>query len=196
MNALLDGFLDYVNAYLLPWGPAGLFILSFIEAIFFPIPPDAMLIPLVLLDPANGLFYGLVATISSVAGAVVGYYIGLKGGRPILKRFVSESKLKKVEYFYEKYGVLAVGIAAFTPIPFKVFTITAGLFRLKNFLGYIVASMIGRAARFLPESYLIMLYGNQILEYFFSQFELFTIILGIILIVMYIFLKYFNQKPK
>ncbi len=191
---MLGEFLDYVNTYFLPWGPIGLFILSFIEAIFFPIPPDVLLIPLVLLDPANGLFYGLLATISSVAGAVVGYYLGLKGGRPILSRFVSESKLKKVENFYQKYGVLAVGIAAFTPIPFKVFTITAGIFKLRNFFGYIIASMVGRAARFMPESFIIMLYGNKMLEHFLSRFEVFTIILGIIFVIGYIFYRCFSRN--
>lgn len=193
MNGILDEFLDNISTHFLPYGSIGLFILSFIEAIFFPIPPDVLLIPLVLLDPANGIFYGLLATSSSTAGAIVGYYVGLKVGRPILKRFVSESKIRKVEYFYQKYGVFAVGIAAFTPIPFKVFTITAGIFRLRNFLGYITASIFGRAARFVSESFIIMLYGNQMIEYFFSKFEIFTIILAMLLVTVYLSYKHLRK---
>ncbi len=194
MNGIVEELLRLAEVYFLPWGPAGLFVVSFIEAIFFPVPPDVLLIPLVILDPKNGLLYGVIATVSSVAGAVVGYYVGLKGGRPALRRLIGESSLNRVDSFYQRYGVMAVGLAALTPIPFKVFTVTAGIFRLRDLRGFIVASLIGRAARFIPEAALLMIYGRAILDYLVSQFELFTILLGAIFIAVYGLYRYFSRR--
>ncbi|MEM2079924.1 MAG: YqaA family protein [Nitrososphaerota archaeon] len=194
MSSIVEEFLKLADAYFMPWGPFGLFIVAFIEAVFFPVPPDVVLIPLVLLDQKNGLFYGVLTTLSSVLGALVGYYVGLRGGRPVLKRLVGDKNMERVEAFYQKYGVLAVGLAAFTPIPFKVFTLTAGIFRLRDMRGYILASTAGRAARFIPESLLLMLYGRTILDYLVSQFELFTIIAAAIFIAGYVLYRYFSRR--
>lgn len=194
MSSVVEDLLRFADLYIMPWGPFGLFIVSFIEAIFFPVPPDVVLMPMVLVDPKNGLFYGLLTTLSSVIGAVVGYYVGLRGGRPILKRLVGDKYLERVEDFYQRYGVLAVGLAAFTPIPFKVFTITAGIFRLRDMRGFVLASLAGRAARFIPESVLLMLYGRAILEYLVSQFELFTIIAATVFIAGYVLYRYFSRR--
>lgn len=194
MSTILEDLLRFADVYFMPWGPFGLFIVSFIEAIFFPIPPDVVLIPLVLLDPKNGLFYGVLTTLSSVLGALVGYHVGLKGGRPILKRLVGDNNMERVEAFYQRYGVLAVGLAAFTPIPFKVFTLTAGIFKLRDMRGYILASLAGRAARFIPESLLLMLYGRAILEYLVSQFELFTMMAAAVFIAGYVLYRYFSRR--
>lgn len=194
MSSIVEDLLEFADVYFMPWGPFGLFIVSFIEAIFFPVPPDVLLIPLVLLDPKNGLFYGFLTTLSSVLGALIGYQVGLRGGRPILKRLVGDKNMERVEVFYQRYGVLAVGLAAFTPIPFKVFTITAGIFRLRDMRGYILASTAGRAARFIPESLLLMMYGREILEYLVSQFELFTIIIAVGFVSGYALYRYFRRR--
>lgn len=194
MNGIVEELLRLAEVYFLPWGPVGLFVVSFIEAIFFPVPPDVVLIPLVILEPKNGLLYGVIATASSVAGAVVGYYIGLKGGRPVLRRIIPESSLDKVDSFYQRYGVMAVGLAALTPIPFKVFTVTAGIFRMRDLRGFIIASLIGRAARFIPEAALLMIYGRAILDYLVSQFELFTIILGALFLAGYGLYRYLSRR--
>jgi membrane protein YqaA with SNARE-associated domain len=194
MSSIVEGLLGLADEYFLPWGPLGLMVVSFIEAIFFPIPPDVLLIPLVLLDPKNGLLYGALTTLTSVAGAVVGYYVGLRGGRPLMKRFIGDKNLGRVEAFYQRYGVLTVGLAAFTPIPFKVFTLTAGIFRLRDMRGYVLASLAGRAARFVPESLLLMLYGRSILEYLVSQFEFFTITAAAVFLAGYSLYKYLSRR--
>ncbi len=194
MSSIVEDLLGLADEYFLPWGPFGLLVVSFIEAIFFPVPPDVVLIPLVLLDPKNGLLYGALTTLTSVAGAVVGYYVGLRGGRPLMKRFVGDKNLVRVEAFYQRYGVLAVGLAAFTPIPFKVFTLTAGIFRLRDMRGYVLASLAGRAARFVPESLLLMLYGRSILEYLASQFEFFTIMAAAVFLAGYLMYKYLSRR--
>lgn len=120
----------------LPYGELGLFAVAFMESSFFPVPPDLLLIPLVLLSPERGLWYAFITTLGSVLGALLGYYIGIKGGRPILIKIAGVKKTESVEKYFKKYGDWAIGIAAFTPIPYKVFTIAAGVFRhaLRNLI--------------------------------------------------------------
>src|SRR5690606_27734878 len=110
--------------------PASLFWLSFVESIFFPIPPDVVLLPLSALRPDGAPLYGLLATVGSVSGAAIGYAFGLWGGRPLLQRFVSGERIHQVETLFQRYDGWAIGIAGFTPIPYKVFTLAAGVFRL------------------------------------------------------------------
>lgn len=178
MSSFLDSLLEWARLYLVPLGVPGLVLTAFMESSFFPIPPDAILIPLALLDPGNAVLYGLVTTISSTAGALLGYWIGLKGGRPILLKLAGEKSVKKAEEFFNKYGAWAVGIAAFTPIPYKVFTIASGVFMLKNLKAFIVASLLGRGGRFMTEATLIMLFGEEILSFLSAHFELLTIMIG------------------
>ncbi|MEM3952377.1 MAG: VTT domain-containing protein, partial [Nitrososphaerota archaeon] len=109
--------LDLLVSYFSSLGFTGLVIISFLEAFIFPIPPDVFLIPLVLVDPANSLLYGFSATLSSSFGALVGYVIGLKLGRPIAEKLLKPSSIMKAEQVYRKYGLIAVFVAAFSPIP-------------------------------------------------------------------------------
>ncbi|MCD6359386.1 MAG: DedA family protein, partial [Armatimonadetes bacterium] len=89
--------LEWARQNLIPLGVPGLIAVAFAESSFFPIPPDVILIPLALLDPKNAIFYGLLTTISSAFGALFGYWIGLRGGRPILKKIASEGSIRKAE---------------------------------------------------------------------------------------------------
>ena len=178
MGDLLDFLLEWARLHLVPLGIPGLIVTAFTESSFFPIPPDAILIPLVLLNPRNAVLYGLVATVSSTAGALLGYWIGLKGGRPILLKLTGEKSVKKAEELFNRYGAWAVGIAAFTPIPYKVFTIASGVFMLRNLKAFILASILGRGGRFMAEAVLIMLFGEEILSFLSAHFELITILVG------------------
>ncbi len=163
-SQLMEWALGFAKNHLLHYGPLGLAILSFSEAIFFPVPPDVLLIPLTLLDPRNGLLYGLITVAFSVAGGLVGYYLGRSLGRPLLIRLVGERRVGPLEAHFQRYGALAVGLAAFTPLPYKAFTVGAGALGLRDVKGFIIASLIGRAGRFIPEAVLLSLYGEQILE--------------------------------
>jgi len=178
LSGLLDFLLEWARLHLVPLGIPGLVLTAFTESSFFPIPPDVILIPLALLDPRNAVLYGLVATVSSTAGALLGYWIGLKGGRPILLKLAGERSMKKAEEFFNRYGAWAVGIAAFTPIPYKVFTIASGVFMLRNLKAFILASILGRGGRFMAEAVLIMLFGEEILSFLSAHFELITILVG------------------
>jgi len=187
---LSESFIDiavrWAEQVFVPLGPLGLFALAFAESSFFPVPPDVILIPLALINPANALFYGFLATAGSVCGALFGYWIGLKGGRPVILKFASERRVSQVESYFNKYGLWAVGLAAFTPIPYKVFTIASGAFRVKNVKGFIMVSFIGRGARFITEALLVMLYGEAILGIMRQYFEQLTVAIAAIAIVAYI----------
>ena len=132
---------------LLEYGPLGLFLVAFFESTVFPIPPDVLLLPLCLMNPRLSWWYAFLTTAASTLGAFLGYAVGRKAGRPVVERFFASEMVEKVQFLFGQYGGWAVGIAAFTPVPYKVFTIGAGVFRVP-FMTFTVASVIGRASRF------------------------------------------------
>lgn len=163
--------------------PTNLTIMAIIESIFFPIPPDTMLLPLVLLEPRRGLLFAGLTTVGSVAGAMFGYFLGHWGGRPLLEKLVSQDKLEQVAILYRRYEFWAIGIAGFTPIPYKVFTISAGAFQL-HFGSFLLASLISRGARFFLEAGLVMLYGQEVIGFIDRYFNLLTLVLvGIVVLI-------------
>lgn len=149
-------------------------LISVAESIFLPLPPDLFLIPLSLLNPKLSFLYALITTLFSMMGGFIGYYIGKKGGKPIVKKFVSAEKLERVKIFYNKYDMWAILIAAFSPIPYKVFAISAGLFDL-NIKRFMIASLIGRGGRFFLIALLIYIFGPPIKSILSSYFEIFTV---------------------
>lgn len=163
---------DWSEAVILPLGWPGLFLMAFAESSFFPIPPDIILALLCLnavtasggADPIC-LFYGAVAAAGSICGAFLGYGMGLKGGRPLLQKFSKEKEGSgRIQAYFDKYGDWAVGVAGFTPIPYKIFTIASGVYRvdLKKFF---IASTLSRSARFMGEAVLIMFYGQLMYDF-------------------------------
>jgi len=164
-----------------PYGVHALFLLAVAESSFFPIPVDVLLIALGLGAPDQALFFAAVCTVGSVTGGVAGYGIGLAGGRPILRRFVSDEKMDRIHRYFEKYEDWAIGIAGFTPIPYKVFTISAGVF-LINFRRFVGISFLSRGARFFLVGGLIWLYGDAIRALIEKYFNLFTVLFMVVLI--------------
>ncbi len=132
--------------------------LSFAESSFFPIPPDVMLAPMTLARPERGMSLAALTTVSSVAGALVGYLIGwlaIEALEPWLMRVgYHESYLTAREWF-DRWGFWAVLVAGFSPIPYKMFTIAAGAM-LMFLPGFVFASLLGRGARFFLVAGLIM----------------------------------------
>ena len=155
------------------WSALILAVAAFTESIFFPVPPDPLLIAIAIPQPHAALWLAALVTASSVAGAVVGHWLGLRFGRPLLYRFASGKKVEAVEALFQKYGAWAVLVAAFTPIPYKVFAISAGILDL-NRRTFILASIIGRGARFFIIGGLIFAYGEEIQEFMDTNFELVT----------------------
>ena len=155
------------------WSALILAAASFAESIFFPIPPDPLLLAIAIPQPHAALWLAALVTASSVAGAVVGHWLGHRFGRPLLYRFASGKKVEAVENLFRKYGAWAVLIAAFTPIPYKVFAISAGVLDM-NLRTFIFASIIGRGARFFILGGLIFVYGEEIERFIDTNFELVT----------------------
>ncbi|MCD6381716.1 MAG: DedA family protein [Candidatus Aenigmarchaeota archaeon] len=190
--AWLQNITEWSKETFLPLGWLGLFLLAFAESSFFPVPPDILLIPLCLAVPKFALLYALISTVGSVLGACFGYWIGLKGGRPILKKFTS-NKVERIEYYFQKYGAWAVGIAGFTPIPYKIFTIASGVFKI-DFRKMIFASIISRGGRFFLEAVFIMLFGEQIIWFIENYFGLFSLLVVLGLIVVWYLWKKVKKK--
>ena len=138
---------------------------SFTESSFFPIPPDVLLIPMVLADRANWWKNALICTIASVAGALLGYAIGMflyeAVGKPILALYGKEDSFAQISDWYNTYGGWGVLFAAVTPFPYKVLTIFSGATGL-NLLTFVVVSMIGRSMRFFLVAYLLYRFGEPI----------------------------------
>lgn len=172
-----------------------LVILAFAESSFFPIPPDILLIAMALANPAGALFYALITTLSSVVGGIFGYFIGQKGGKPILAKVAHGGKIDLVKRYYQRYDALAVGIAAFTPIPYKVFTIAAGVFDL-NFHRFILFSFLGRGGRFFLIGGLIWLFGPIIKEFLDQYFELAVLGFTVLLIGGFYVLNLLSKHKK
>ena len=145
--------------------PKYLFGLSFAESSFFPVPPDVMLAPMVIAQPSKAMQFALLTTIASVLGGILGYAIGYYAFDTIagwLQGTHYWDKYLLSKQWFEEWGVWAVFIAGFSPIPYKVFTIAAGALSM-SFLPFTLASLIGRGARFFLVS-LLLSWGGERLE--------------------------------
>jgi membrane protein YqaA with SNARE-associated domain len=141
-----------------------LFVLSVAESSFFPIPPDVMLAPMCLSKPSKVWRFAFIATIGSVLGGVLGYLIGkfsFEYIEPFIERFgYMMAYQNAVNWFYD-WGFWAILIAGFSPIPYKVFTIAAGVLNMA-FLPFVIGSIIGRGSRFYLVAFLVKLLGDRI----------------------------------
>lgn len=187
---LIHGIVDWMIAWAAtPYAPLALFILTFWESSFFPVPTDPLLIAMAIAEPANAPFFALICTTASVMGAALGYLIGKKGGRPIVERLFNEKKIHAAESLYQRYDVWAVGAAAFTPIPYKVFTITAGIAQLR-FWPFMLVSILGRGARFFLLGLLVYFFGPQIQNAIDQYFEILTISFLVLIVLGFVAVKY------
>ena len=158
-----------------------LFVIAFVESSFFPIPPDVLLITLGVATPEKAIWYAAVCSVASVLGGAFGYGIGLFGGRPVLKRLFRAEKIATVERLYDRYNAWATGIAGLTPIPYKVFTISGGAFKI-NFTVFMLASLVSRTLRFMTEGVLLYFFGEPIRDFLYGQFNWLSIAFVILLI--------------
>ena len=186
-----------------PNGDISLGILSFSEASFFPIPPDVLLIPLCLGNRKKIYFFAFICSCFSIIGAIFGYYIGkllwwnVPGAEysHIANMFfeyvpgITIDGFTRIQSMYDRWNFWIVFTAGFTPIPFKLITISAGTFNI-NFLMFVVASIISRSARFFIVASLIKVFGDPIKEFIEKYFNLLAIVFTILLIGGFIFIKY------
>lgn len=162
-----------------------LFILSFAEASFFPIAPDLLQIPLTLERPKKAWLYASISSIASVLGGLFGYLIGATlwhlTSNFFLTYVFSETTFNQVGALYHNWEAWVVLAAAFTPIPYKVFTIAAGVFQVP--LGmFIFASIIGRSARFFLVAALLWKWGEATKLFIEKYFNLLTVVLLLLIV--------------
>lgn len=155
--------LTRVSEYLITLGPAGLFAIALLDSALVPLPggPDAVMLVLSTQRPAWMPFYALAATVGSVLGCVILYYIARRAGRRALDKF-PPPKQARVKELVDRYDVLSVLVASILPppFPFKLFVVTAGVFRL-NVWRFAAAIAVGRAFRFFLEGFFAVEYGER-----------------------------------
>ncbi len=145
-----------------PWFLGGL---SFAESSFFPVPPDVMLAPMSLAKPDKALHYAFLTTVTSVLGGILGYFIGVFAFEfiePILHNYGYYDRYEVAKNWFETWGIWAIFIAGFSPIPYKVFTIASGVVGMA-FVPFVIASFIGRGLRFFMVAGL-MAWGGEPME--------------------------------
>lgn len=168
-------------------------LMSFAESSFFPIPPDVLLIPMVLAAPTRAWKIAAVCSISSVLGGIFGYMIGAYFfdivGQPIVDFYHLQSGFEKFRSLYNEFGAIIVAVAGFSPIPYKVFTIASGVTNL-DMTTFIIASALSRSARFFLVAFLLWKYGTPIRKFIENNLATLSLIFCIILVGMFVILKY------
>lgn len=162
-----------------------LFALAFVESSFFPIPPDVLLIAMTVARRHKWWIFASLATVGSVLGGIVGYYIGLglyEGvGKPIIEFYHLGKFFEVVQERYSENTFLAVFTAAFTPIPFKMFTIAGGIFNV-SMAEFIVGAIMGRGGRFFAVALLLRIFGSKISNLIEKYFDIFSLVFMALLI--------------
>lgn len=197
VKRLYDLMLSWGNSR---WGALALFLFAFAESSFFPIPPDVLLIALCLGAVARSFRFAAICTAGSILGAMLGYAIGFfawqttAGEYTALAHFFfnhvfSVEAFEKVGALYDQYNFWIVFTAGFTPLPYKIFTITGGLFHI-NFVMFIIASIISRGLRFFLIAGLIWKFGAPIKGFIDKYFNLLAIAFTVLLVGSFFLLGY------
>jgi membrane protein YqaA with SNARE-associated domain len=199
LRNLYDWVLHFANT---PHGAAALFLLAFAESSIFPIPPDALLIALVLGAQIKAFRFAAICTLGSILGALAGYGLGhflwwtpSNEFTGIAQFFFNNIPGFTVEAFnniqkmYDEYNFWIVFTAGFTPIPYKLITISSGAFNI-NMAIFIIASIISRGARFFLVAFLIWKFGPQIKSFIDKYFNWLAIVFTVLLIGGFVVIKY------
>tara|TARA_Y100000768_G_C23878571_1_gene634061 strand:+ start:153 stop:773 length:621 start_codon:yes stop_codon:yes gene_type:complete len=203
MNFIRSIYDWVINLSKKPNGSRSLALISFSEASFFPIPPDVLLIPLCLGNRNKALRFALICSVFSILGAILGYYIGkllwwdipgvaYSGLANLFFEYVpgiNDNGFMKIKNLYDNWNFWIVFTAGFTPIPFKLITISAGTFNI-NFILFVLASVISRSARFFIVASLIRFFGEPIRNFIENYFNLLAVIFTILLICGFILIKF------
>jgi len=184
----ITGGLTKLSQWLVSFGPLGLLTIAFLDSLFIPMPGgvDAVLLLLAASRPSWMLIYVAAATIGSTAGCVGLYRISQRAGHRALARF-SESRQKRVKDLIDRYDVLSVLVASLLPppFPFKLFVVSAGVFRL-NLIRFTLAVAAGRTFRYLLEGYLAAHYGEHAKEILSRYYPSIAIGLALVIIVTFV----------
>lgn len=191
IRRLYDWVLHWADT---PHGTTALFVLSAAESSFFPIPPDPLLVALCLGAAKRSLRFAAVATVASVVGGIIGYGIGAGAWHLVDGLFfawvpgVTPEAFERVQGLYERYDFWAVFMAGLTPIPYKVFTLSSGVFEI-NFGVFVVASILSRGLRFFAVAALIYRFGPPIARFIDRYFDLLAVAFAVLLVAGFVVVK-------
>ena len=192
MRRLYDWVLHWAET---PYGVPALFLLAFAESSFFPIPPDVLLLALCIAIPTRSFRFALVASLGSVLGGVAGYGIGRGLWEAVSGYFYlyvpgfNETVFSRVQHLFATYDFWTVFTAGFTPIPYKVITIGAGVFHI-NFPVFVLASLISRSLRFFLVAALIYRYGPAVRRFIEKYFNILSIVFMLLLIGGFVVIRH------
>ncbi len=190
LRRIYDVCMEWIES---PYGVWALFIIAFVESSFFPLPPDVFLIALCIAVPTKSFKYAAICAVGSVLGGAFGYGLGVWAmdsvGQQIMHVYGLSEKYETVQHLYQKYDAWAVGAAGFTPLPYKLFTITAGAFKV-NFPTFLLASLLSRSARFFLVAAIIWKFGAPVKVYIEKYFNLLSIVFMILLVGGFVLVKY------
>ncbi len=197
----VTGFFSFLNPiieFLEELGHFGLAFYTFIEVLAILPPIEVIYYPLIQLDPSHWYLYLINVVFFNVVSSMVGYLIGMKIGYPILRYFSSEEVLEKARKLFDKWGVMAVAIGAFTPIPYTIVVFLAGISKM-DFKKFVISGFIGRFPRYVIGGYLIAFIVTSINSSQLNEYMLITSIIGMLLFVLYYVLQggyNFHKKRK
>ena len=201
MKALIHkitGALGQISQYLISFGPFGLFAIAFLDSVMVPMPGgvDAVLLLLAAARPSWLLIYVAAATIGSTIGCVALYRLSQRAGKKALSKF-SESKQKRVKDLIDRYDVMSVLVASLLPppFPFKLFVVSAGVFRL-NLMRFTLAVAGGRTFRYLLLGYLAARYGDQAKELLTRYYPAIGITLAVLIVLFFVAKALIRQSGK
>ncbi len=187
---LKDWILHYANSR---HATKALFAFSFAESSFFPIPPDFILIAILVTRARYWWYYAFITLIGSLLGGMVGYIIGFlffsSVGKIIVDFYGLNEVMQNLALRYEAHAFWTVFIAAFTPIPYKIITISAGFFNISIF-SFLIASLIGRGGRFFIISFIMKIFGKKISSSVYKYFNIFSIIFVSLIIVVFLIFQF------
>ncbi len=179
-----------------PHAEMWLFAVAFAESSFFPIPPDVLLIPMIIVNFDKAFRYALICTIGSVTGGIVGFMLGAYFydtiGTSIISFYGMDGAFAKFSQWYAEYDVYIVGVAGFSPIPYKIFTIASGMLQA-DMTRFIIASAISRGARFFIIAWLLWRGGSSFKGWIEHNFKVITMVVSVILIVVIVLLKFMAE---
>jgi len=168
-------------------------LVAFVESSVFPIPPDVMLIPMILAAPHRAFRFAALCTMASVAGGFLGYAIGYFAfdaiGEPVLRFYHAMDSYEALKASFAKWGVWIIMIKGMTPIPYKLVTIASGAFKF-NLLSFTLASIISRFVRFFLVATLFWLYGPPIRDFIERRLVLVTSVFAVALVGGFVLLRY------
>ncbi len=168
--------------------------ISFMESSFFPIPPDVLLLPLCLAQRHRAMILAFICTMASIAGGVLGYFIGAyffdSIGQAIIGFYGVQDKYETFQTWYANYGAAVVFIAGLTPIPYKVITISSGVFAF-SMPQFLLLSLAARGLRFGVEAILIRYYGEPAMAFIDRHFNKLTVVGALLLIGGFLAVKFF-----